>query len=133
MLSAPLSPIPVAQSCLPDTIERLRTESPDDYVFPDPRKGGMLIHNDMYRLHRVISQQMDIGPNLKKGQYFRIHEYRHTWATLAHAAGMDISNVAKHIGDTIETAMRRYIPITAEALGDALEAVEGTLSERHGF
>lgn len=61
--------------------------------------------------------------------YRKFHTLRHTHASRLLAAGVDPAEVAKRIGDRIETLMRVYahwIPTTNRDTADRIEAIYGT-------
>ena len=93
---------------------------PNEYVFTDPKHGGKVRYDATYRLHRKVCKATGADP---VGGTFRIHDYRHTWATLAHHQGMEIGNVAAMLGDTVQTTSRRYVHQTPRSLMNALDKI----------
>lgn len=83
---------------------------------------GDMPHRQLYRAHRSVCVSLGVDPPDVR---FRIHDYRHTFATLSHHGGMDIANVAALIGDTVQTTIERYVHQTPWSLGKALAGVAG--------
>jgi integrase len=45
-------------------------------------------------------------------RYRNLHQLRHSWASLAIAAGAPVADVARHLGDTVATVVRVYLHAT---------------------
>ncbi len=88
-------------------IARLRQDDqPDGYLFRGAR--GAPLDADVFR-RRVW------GPRLARGgcRPIRIHDTRHTFATLALEAGVPAAKVAAYLGDKVSTLEERYSHVLA--------------------
>jgi len=66
-----------------------RPDSP--YMFPSPRTGAMYHPDSIVNLHRKILKRAGLEP-------LRLHDLRHTFATLALQNGVDIKTVSGMLG-----------------------------------
>ena len=53
----------------------------------------------------------------------RLHDLRHTWATLALKAGIDVTVVARRLGHSVQVCQATYQHVTASMQADAAEKV----------
>lgn len=58
-------------------------------------------------------------------RYRNLHQLRHSWASLAIAAGAPVADVARHLGDTVATVVRVYLHATGADMRSVGNAVLG--------
>ena len=76
-----------------------------DLIFPSTRHGYVGIHNPNW-CYKVLKTLQHKFPQLKPVD---VHGFRHTWATLALDAGLDVSDVQKQLGhSSYATTMNVY-------------------------
>lgn len=65
-----------------------------------------------------------------KLRYRNLHQLRHSWASLAIAAGAPVADVARHLGDTVATVVRVYLHATGSDMRAVGNAVLGGKGKR---
>ncbi len=93
--------LPLASAALA-AISRLRNDdAPDEYLFRSP--DGHPLNADNFRARQWPKIIARSGVRA-----FRIHDTRHTFATLALEAGVPLAKVAAYLGDRLHTVESRY-------------------------
>lgn len=91
-------PVPISNRLRP-VLERAFSEKVSEWVLDTP-------YSVQHHFDRLQTRAMqEIGA---KFEGLTIHSLRHTWATLAARAGVDLFRVAGVLGDTIATVERAY-------------------------
>ena len=110
------------------TIELLIQEHgrhPDNpYLFPSPKTGGMYYPDSVVKLHKKILKDAGLEP-------IRLHDLRHTFATLALQSGVDVKTVSSMLGhydagftlSTYAHATERMQEEAAEKMGSLMSQV----------
>jgi len=92
---------------VPDVEEHLKALRPNDLLFPHPTAGGHY-RDDQYRVP-FKRAAAEIG---REG--LRVHDLRHTAATLATVAGGGLTDVMNRLGHSTTVAALRYQHLVAE-------------------
>lgn len=110
------------------TVELLIQEHgrhPDNpYLFPSPKTGGMYYPDSVVKLHKKIFKDAGLEP-------IRLHDLRHTFATLALQSGVDVKTVSSMLGhydagftlSTYAHATERMQEEAAEKMGSLMSQV----------
>lgn len=103
-------PVPISDRLRP-VLERAYAERVNEYVLGSDRPS--------YYLFVELCEQaaLKISP-----KFFNVtpHTLRHTWATLAARAGVDLFSIAGVLGDSMQTVMRNYAHHSPDHLRSAI-------------
>ncbi len=105
-----------ARAVLADYLNLFRPSG--DFLFPgygDNAITAEAVRKTTRRLRRMLPTLGEVTP----------HVLRHTWATNALGAGVDLRTVQAALGHASITTTSRYLHPTADMLADAMERVEG--------
>ena len=92
------------------------------YMFPSPRAGGMYHPDSIVNLHKKILQRAGLEP-------IRLHDLRHTFATLALQNGVDIKTVSGMLGHfDAGFTLRTYTHATDRMQEKAAETIGNLMS-----
>lgn len=95
-----------------------RDDDPDGFLFRGPEGRPLDADNFRRRTWGAMVKRARIRP-------IRIHDTRHTFATLALEAGIPAAEVAKYLGDKVQTLEARYNHVVGLADWDAAIAAPG--------
>ena len=109
------------------TIELLIQEHgrhPDNpYLFPSPKTGGMYYPDSVVKLHKNILKDAGLEP-------IRLHDLRHTFATLALQSGVDVKTVSNMLGHyDAGFTLSTYAHATQRMQEEAAEKMGGLMSQ----
>jgi integrase/recombinase XerC len=93
---------------------RPRRLAPDDYLFPGQWEEEPITPSAVRKALGKLRGTSTVTP----------HVLRHTWATRAHAAGVDILQISSILGHVNLETTRRYLSFGEETLLEAMEAAE---------
>jgi integrase len=104
-------------------VEQMDGRAPDAYLFTDSAGGPMRMGNWRYRVF-LPAVKRSLPPELHR---LRIHDLRHTAASILANAGVPIHEVSRHLGHsgiaiTAETYLHLF-PETHDRIANALEGV----------
>lgn len=105
-----------ARSILADYLDTFDVDG--DYLFPGNSDGPLTPEAVRKVTRRLRKASPDLGP-------LTPHVLRHTWATSALGAGVDLRTVQAALGHASITTTSRYLHPTADMLAAAMERVEG--------
>ena len=83
--------VSVSQEALEHLLAEREKHPDNPYMFPSPRTGEMYHPDSIVNLHRKILKRAGLEP-------LRLHDLRHTFATLALQNGVDIKTVSGMLG-----------------------------------
>lgn len=100
-----------------------------DLIFPSTRHGYVGIHNPNW-CYKVLKTLQHKFPQLKPVD---VHGFRHTWATLALDAGLDVRDVQKQLGhSSYATTMNVYGKYSKHQKEKATKKMEAYWSKKSG-
>ncbi|MGW4779004.1 tyrosine-type recombinase/integrase [Streptomyces filamentosus] len=99
--------VPVPRSVISALTEHLKDHSaaPDSFVFPAPG-GNPMVPMSREQFYKVAWRPAVKAAELPAGA--RLHDLRHTYASVLIAAGKDPKTVASRLGDTVGVTMTTY-------------------------
>lgn len=103
-------PVPISDRLLP-VLERAYKERTSEFVLDAP----VSIQREFLRLVKSFA-----AVNKEKAAKMTCHTMRHTWATLAARAGVDLYQIAGVLGDTLATVEKNYLHHAPEHLRSAI-------------
>jgi integrase len=112
--TVPLSP-PALQ-----LLTEIKARSESDYVFPSPRRTGRPLR-EIKMAWRAICEKAKLKD-------FRIHDLRHSYASILASSGLSLPIIGKLLGHTQAETTKRYAHIQDDVLRAATERV-GALVE----
>lgn len=112
-----VSPTALSQAAIA-ILRRRQAASKSPWVFPSPRKGGHLVSPGKLWYAAVADAGL---------VNVRIHDLRHTHATLAHNEGVALSVVGGQLGHRHATTTERYVHPSITHQIDGVEVVAGII------
>ena len=106
-------------------VERRLTEAKGDYLFAGGR-GGDNINNPVVKLNAAHNGAV----NRSKVAKFRLYDLRHTFATRASEAGVDLVTLAAMLGHSRVQMVMRYAHPTEEHQFNAMRKIEAHRSAK---
>ena len=83
--------VSVSQEAMEQLLAEHEKHPDNPYMFPSPRTGELYHPDSIVNLHRKILKRAGLEP-------LRLHDLRHTFATLALQNGVDIKTVSGMLG-----------------------------------
>jgi len=108
---------------------RISLGNPDGFVFARPLDGKPWTHTDRNNWRRRHFKEASKAAGLVK---FPPKNLRHTCASLMIAAGRPSTEVAEHMGHSLEVSIKTYQHIVARYKGKDVVAVEQMIAEARG-
>ena len=99
-----------------DAIPRYSDDCP--YLFP-ARPATRPVDNIEYQWNRIRAEAGLPG--------LRIHDLRHSWASVAAMNGVDMVTVAKLLGHALVETTERYVHLSDQAVSDAADRVSNRI------
>ena len=120
--STSIRTIPVSQAVI-DLLVKEHEKHPDNpYMFPSPVTGGMYHPDAVSRLNTKILASAGL-------EHIRMHDLRHTFATIALQNGTDIKTVSSMLGHADPGfTLRTYTHTSMEAQAEAADAMGAFMS-----
>jgi integrase len=114
------------------TVTRKRTVGPPKsrhgkrtVTVPRPARPALSQPPDTRSYRTILSRWELLLPALGI-RYRGLHQLRHSVATYAIAAGVPVANVARDLGDSVQTVVKVYLhPVEGQGVGDAMEGLLG--------
>lgn len=101
-----------------------RTQSPNELVFPDPRRGEVWHHQTLLGIWREVTKRAGLPGGV------RLHDLRHTSATLALEAGINPKVVSERLGHaSVALTLNTYSHVTPGLQRQVADTLGGLLDE----
>lgn len=114
--------IAISQEALEHLLAEHKKHPGNPYMFPSPRTGGMYHPDSIVNLHKKILKRAGLEP-------IRLHDLRHTFATLALQNGVDIKTVSWMLGHyDAGFTLRTYTHATVAMQEQAAETMGNLIS-----
>jgi len=108
--------IPLTDSCLEILRRRSHTKKDGEFVFASPKSKSGYVQNIRHSWKK-ITERADL-------QNFRIHDFRHAYASFAINSGQSLKNIGANLGHRKASTTERYAHLLVESRRPVAEGVE---------